>query len=421
MDNTEATLEATLDINGYTLFRKDREGRRGGGVCAYIKTSLAPSFHDSPCWKQEKQFEFFWFCCKSISSDSKFFYCTVYHPPNPVYKSDNLINAILTDIEDICTKYPGSVISIVGDFNKLDTTKLETEAGLVQLVTEPTHGKNILDKFFTNLPTRFSIKIASLSIKTKHKAIIANSVLVLNAKTSLQKKKVPLPDLRAHNIDRLRQALASHNWNALFSIDDDLDFLYEAFTNTLKAYYADFIPVKYVKMSCADPWFFSPLIKCLLHKRNILLHRGQTHKAAEISLTVNKLISKQRQKQLASVDSKNTKKLWHMIDKSSENRPRNKYSLNVDGHDALDMANDINDYFSKIATDDTYDLDSIQEAIANNTHVSADQSTCTLNNFEVCKMLMSIKKRPPGQMIFLIGFSGNVPAVEIAPNRYFYF
>ena len=221
-----------------------------------------------------------------------FFYCTVYHPPKPVYKSDNLINALLADIEDICTKYPGSVISIVGDFNKLDITKLETEAGLVQLVSEPTHGKNILDKFFTNLPTRFSIKIASLSIKTKHKAIIANSVLDnLNAKTSPQNEKVPLPDLRAHNIDRLRQALASHNWNALFSIDDDLDFLYEAFTDTLKAYYADFIPVKYVKMSRADPWFFSPLIKCLLHKRNILLHRGQTEKAAEISLKVNKLIS----------------------------------------------------------------------------------------------------------------------------------
>ena len=226
--------------------------------------------------------------------------------------------------------------------------------------------------------------------------------------------------MRVHNIDRLRQALASHNWNALFSIDDDLDFLYEAFTNTLKAYYADFIPVKYVKMSRADPWFFSPLIKCLLHKRNILLHRGQTHKAAEISLKVNKLISEQRQKQLASVDSKNTKKLWHMIDESSQNRPQYKYSLNVDGHDALDMANDINEYFSKIATDDTYDLDSIQEAIANYTHVSADHSICTLNNFEVCKMLMSIKKTSSGP--------DDIPywllrecAVEIAPIVTFIF
>ena len=139
--------------------------------------------------------------------------------------------------------------------------------------------------------------MTSLSIKTKHKAIIANSALDnLNAKTSLQKEKVPLSNLRAHNINRLRQVLASHNWNALFSIDDDLDFLYEAFTDTLKAYYADFIPVKYVKMSRADPRFFSPLIKCLLHKRNVLLHRGQTDKAAEISLKVNKLISEQRQK-----------------------------------------------------------------------------------------------------------------------------
>ena len=94
-------MEATLDINGYTLFMKDREGRRGGGVCAYIKTSLFPSFHESPYWNLENQFEFFWFWCKAISSDSKFFYCTVYHPSKPVYKSDNLINALLTDIEMI--------------------------------------------------------------------------------------------------------------------------------------------------------------------------------------------------------------------------------------------------------------------------------------------------------------------------------
>ena len=117
-------LEATLDINGYTLY------------VPILKHRLLRHFTSHLAGKQEKQFKFFWFCCKSISSDLKFFYCTVYHPPNPVYKCDNLINAILTDIEDICTKYLGSVISIVGDFNKLDTTKLETEAGLVQFVTK---------------------------------------------------------------------------------------------------------------------------------------------------------------------------------------------------------------------------------------------------------------------------------------------
>ena len=41
--------------------------------------------------------------------------------------------------------------------------------------------------------------------------------------------------------------------------------------------------------------------------------------------------------------------------------------------------------------------------------------TTTLNNFEGCKMLMSIKKRPPDQMIFLIGFSGNVPLKSPPP------
>ena len=43
----------------------------------------------------------------------------------------------------------------------------------------------------------------------------------------------------------------------------------------------------------------------------ILFHRGQTHKAAESSLKVNKLISEQRQKQLASEDPKKTKTVAH--------------------------------------------------------------------------------------------------------------
>ena len=75
------------------------------------------------------------------------FFIALYTTHQIQFTNLTIINAILTDIEDICTKYPGSVISIVRDFNKLDTTKFETEAGLVQFVTEPTHGRISLINF----------------------------------------------------------------------------------------------------------------------------------------------------------------------------------------------------------------------------------------------------------------------------------
>ena len=58
--------------------------------------------------------------------------------------SDNLLNVLLTDIEDSCydsTKFPGSVIGIVGNFGKLVIIELETDDGLVQFVPESTHEK----------------------------------------------------------------------------------------------------------------------------------------------------------------------------------------------------------------------------------------------------------------------------------------
>ena len=61
------------------------------------------------------------------------------------------------------------MIVIAGDF---DTTFLETDFGSTQIVTEPTHGFNTLDKVFVNRPDIYVTHVISSLVKTKHKAVI---------------------------------------------------------------------------------------------------------------------------------------------------------------------------------------------------------------------------------------------------------
>ena len=55
-------------------------------------------------------------------------------------------------IESVITSHPSSTIVIAGDFNQLDTSRLNTDYGLLQIVTTPTHNLNLIDKVFVNQP-----------------------------------------------------------------------------------------------------------------------------------------------------------------------------------------------------------------------------------------------------------------------------
>jgi hypothetical protein len=58
------------------------------------------------------------------------------------------------DLESLLTSSAHSaelpVIVIARDFNSFDTSFLEVDFGLDQIVDRPTHCNHILDKFFTN-------------------------------------------------------------------------------------------------------------------------------------------------------------------------------------------------------------------------------------------------------------------------------
>jgi hypothetical protein len=113
-----------------------------------------------------------------------YFIAACYHPPKARYGDSVLKYELTRDIETILNTYvsPGeTVVNVIsGDFNSFDTDFLEIDLGLTQIVLKPTHGNNILDKFFTSSPDISEVEVFASLIKTKHRAVVVEQTLSSN-------------------------------------------------------------------------------------------------------------------------------------------------------------------------------------------------------------------------------------------------
>ena len=103
--NTDIT-DAELGLTGYVMFRRDRIGRRGGGVILYVKESIQA---DEIKLESEADYnEAVW--CKIVSGNSKLTIGLVYRSPN-LNEEDN------TTIQNAIKEVSKGECIIMGDFN----------------------------------------------------------------------------------------------------------------------------------------------------------------------------------------------------------------------------------------------------------------------------------------------------------------
>ena len=76
--------DAELGLTGYVMFRKDRIGRRGGGVILYVKESIQA--YEIKLEREADSDEAVW--CKIVSGNSKLTIGLVYRSPN-INEEDN--------------------------------------------------------------------------------------------------------------------------------------------------------------------------------------------------------------------------------------------------------------------------------------------------------------------------------------------
>ena len=141
--------DGAVEIGGFSLVRRDRISRIGGGVCAYIKDQIPFKILTD---LHEDSFESLWLYLrpnKLFRGFSCLIICVVYHPPS----NDNcaLIDHLTSKLDAALVLYPNAGIFLIGDFNKCPISSLLRHFTLKQIVKEPTRGNSTLDLILTNM------------------------------------------------------------------------------------------------------------------------------------------------------------------------------------------------------------------------------------------------------------------------------
>jgi hypothetical protein len=274
-----------VSMNGFTLFRKDRN-RHGGGVACYVRNEL-------PCSRlqhlENDSLESLWLLLRSARMPRWMSHIALGVIYNPPWADDRAMsNHIISCIDDITRTHPYAGVVVLGDFNRLRDAALRAYP-LKQIVTEPTRDNAILDKIFTNVSEWYDSPVILPQIgRSDHKA-----VLMQPSGTGLRCRVQPTTRLirvRDQNgMALLADALKNVNWSTMYRMDkcdDMVEFFYKMVLTLLD----HFLPVRKVSTNANDkPWVteqFRRLIRCrqyaLTHRQldQYRLLRNQTNRLA---------------------------------------------------------------------------------------------------------------------------------------------
>ena len=238
-------LDAEIKIDGFTIFRQDRESAPKGGIITYIRDSFASTAR-TVASGSTGQIEFL---CIYIE-DKKLLLITIYRPPtenqmhfSEVLKTiDDCINS-LNDFPSIILtgdfNYPricwmnGQAVNLSVETNRNSLINFADKHFLTQYIDQPTREQNILDLLFTNNADIFSkIDVPKTPELSDHNLIIANTSLpkarehsssVDTGQNSFRSLNFFHKDINWENINQEIEAI---DWQARFNnngVQDNFD------------------------------------------------------------------------------------------------------------------------------------------------------------------------------------------------------
>ena len=171
---TDDVLDEQVALPGYSsLFRNDRsDGRRGGGVCVYVRDSFRcfPTTDVHP-ENSPSSYERLFLHLPGINA----LLLALYVPPNlSKCEKDDIVQEISDSSEIFISGSHHSKLLVAGDLNDLPTDDLELQFSLRQVVSEPTRGDAILDKILmdTELLDEYnSPTVSSIFSSSDHRVV----------------------------------------------------------------------------------------------------------------------------------------------------------------------------------------------------------------------------------------------------------
>lgn len=327
-------------IAGYNYFRRDRVGRRGGGVAIYFKDNILYTII-TPL-SDLNVYETLWIAFH-FGADH-YIICGIYHPPKPIYDISLFKSFLYENVDHFSITYPQSTIILAGDLNQLDDSDIVLNTGLQSLVHQPTRGTNVLDRVYVSSLCNYNVKVVKSAVKSDHCAVVAYSgnMPVLKNKT----KKV------------LNFRIKSPQHNAMFleyvsglcfnSILDCQDFQLacDVFYDVFLSLFNTFFPVRVITVSDCDPPFVTAEVKSLLRKKNKLMHANRIAEASSIADKIGKIITRSNASRLCKTDLTSVS-LWKEVAKLTGKAHRGHCPANV-------TADSLNRHYSAISTDPNF-------------------------------------------------------------------
>lgn len=319
-------------------------------------------------------------------------------PAQTCIKIGEFISRLSADMEELSILFPNAIFYLTGDFNNLNVNNFMSENGLTQMVSSATRAANMLDLFLTNRPDTVTVQVVQSCIKTDHMALLVNldshSILAPPSK-DVAKITATVYDIRPQFMSELVLALENYNWSHVLA-DSDINSVYTAFLEIAKWHIKEYIPVHHITVRPYTPSYITPLIKLLLRKRNKLMRAWKITEANELTSKIGKLISEYRTSVLSNVTPTSSKQLWKVVNEARGVR-KTINSLNINDK-SVDIE-DLNKYFTDIATDTNYDPDCSKPYInipPADSNSQAPENIRFLNILDVQSLLEKTKKTAPG-------------------------
>lgn len=327
---------AAFSIPGYSCIRRDRVGRRGGGVATFIKDTI--QFSEYNLHDDVPEYETMW--VRITYNNRPYVIANVYHPPNPIYNRLNFCRFLYDTVDNVCNSDNDITLILAGDFNGLSDELILDNTGLLSLVNVPTRGNNCLDRVYISKAFDVSVKVVKSVVRSDH-----NCVFVCDSNDSF----TPPPKNAKHSVFRVRSPAAFASFlagasNADFSsvfMHFDVQQAIDAFYDIVLSMFNMFFPVKHITQRDCDPPFLTGEVKSLLRKKNYLMRKGKTDHASAIAKKIGSIIARFNSSRLNTISS-GSASMWKEVKRLTGSSQTNSYPPEI-------CANSLNAHYQNIS------------------------------------------------------------------------
>ena len=381
----EDIRDVDILLPGYLTFRKDRnDGRRGGGVCVYIKHDIVVTQVDHLISVKLQCCEYLWL----YIVPSNILLLTIYIPPDLLSHDHSSINDyIVESVDQLQGLYPYTNIIVAGDLNNFNTTELESLLGMKQMVTSPTRGSATLDKILLDMDLAEMYQSPVIAPKigsSDHLTVILKSKAEVSPTATYFSK---VYDYRHHNMTTFYKFLKDIPWHIMYHSKTDINekcrFFYDKIAQAKEC-----LLVHYVPMTESEKPWMTPSLKLLIHQRFVAYRSRNYGLYNYLKVKVKTEIDKAKRRWVDELKKIKTG-LWNVVKQMNNPRAKTNNTIeNLIAHYATvnEAANEINKEFATYFTPSTLRNAPAAESIGENWNISINTET-------IRKMLIQLNTR----------------------------